>query len=74
MTDELLRMWGNNVKQFRGARQLSVAEFAEAVGVTQATVSRWEAGLMAPRDRHKVAIATVLGVDVYTLFPLVRPA
>ena len=72
MSDELLRVWGNNVTQFRKMRGLSVNDFAMALGVSQATVSRWESGKMAPRDARKVDIATVLNVDVQSIFPLVR--
>lgn len=40
--------------------------------VTQATVSRWEAGLMEPRRQYKPQLAKALGVDVSTLFPMTR--
>jgi transcriptional regulator with XRE-family HTH domain len=73
MSNELLEIWGNNVKTIRGLKGLTVAQFAQEMGVSVATVSRWEAGKMAPKDDNKVEIATVLEVDVRTLFPLTRP-
>lgn len=72
--DEVLRLWGKNIATFRGARDLGQAELAEALGVTAATVSRWEAGLIEPRRNMKVRIAQVLGTDVSVLFPLTRGA
>lgn len=74
MSDELLRLWGRNIANFRKVQGLSVTDFAEALQVSQATVSRWESGKMAPRDYRKVDIATLLNVDVQALFPLVRAA
>lgn len=73
MSNELLEIWGGNIKTIRVLKGLTVTQFAEAMGVSVATVSRWEAGKMAPKDDNKVEIATVLDVDVRTLFPLVRP-
>jgi len=73
MSDELLKLWGANVRNIRtDVRKWSMKDFADEVGVTVATVSRWEAGKMAPSDDNKVEIAAVLDVDVRTLFPLVR--
>lgn len=72
MSGELLRVWGNNIRTIREMKQMSMEGFAEEVGVSVATISRWEAGKMAPKDDNKVEVAAVLGVDVRTLFPLVR--
>lgn len=71
MTEELKRLWGSNVQAVREARGWSRAEFAERLGVTVPTVWKWEKGRLAPRDDHKVAIATALNASVRTLFPLV---
>lgn len=67
-----MRVWGNNIKQIRALKGLSMQEFADAMGVSQATVSRWEAGKMAPKVDNQIEIAAVLDVDVRMLFPLVR--
>jgi len=74
MTDDLMRQWGTNISLARKIKGLSVKQFSEEMDVSVATVSRWEAGKMAPRDGMKMEIATVLGVDVRMLFPLVRAA
>lgn len=82
VSDELLRQWGINVRTFRQVhdRREAIAEgdgmrsMAEYLEVSAATVSRWETGKMAPTDDHKVEIADYLGVDVRSLFPLVRVA
>lgn len=70
--DETLRLWGVNLKNWRTARQLEQSDLAERIGVTQATVSRWEGGKLEPRRHHKVALATALDTDVVILFPLTR--
>ena len=72
MSNELLRLWGANIRTIRSARGLSMEDFARQVGVSTATVSRWETGRMAPRDENKVEIAAILDADVRMLFPLVR--
>lgn len=85
--DETLRQWGRNIGAFRLTRRpdgslrangsdetMSQADLGALLTppVTQATVSRWEAGLMEPRRSYKVQLALVLCVDVSTLFPLTR--
>lgn len=87
--DETLRLWGHNIAAFRITRQpdgsLRPSEDAPQMGqadlgalltppVTQATVSRWEAGRMEPRRIYKPQLARILGVDVSTLFPMTREA
>lgn len=70
--DELHRLWGQNILRGRKALKMSQFDLAVAVGVTPPSVCRWEAGAAAPRDRHKIQLATVLHQDVRQLFPLVR--
>lgn len=70
----MYRIWGQNMALGRKAIGATQQALAEAVGVTQATVARWEAGAMAPRDHHKVSIARYLRQDVRQLFPLARGA
>jgi transcriptional regulator with XRE-family HTH domain len=68
---ERLIQWGRNI---RSGRRLAGFEtqlaFAEALGVTQGTVARWEAGQLAPSDTHKEKIAGLLHQEVRALFPL----
>lgn len=72
MGGEYPRLWGANIKTFRQIRGMTQRQLAEAVGVRTPSVSRWEHGHVAPRDTHKVAIATALECDVRVLFPLIR--
>lgn len=65
-------IWGGLIKDARKERGLSREEFAEAVHVSVATVSRWESGELGVRDSHKLAIAEVLDKNVRQLFPLER--
>lgn len=70
---ELRRQWGKNIEITRRARGLLQYQLADLIGVRPASVCRWETGVAAPTDEHKVAIATALEVDVRQLFPLTRP-
>lgn len=72
MSKDLLESWGESLKAFRSARGFTMDTFAREMGVSVATVSRWEGGKMAPKDDNKVEIANLLGVDVRTIFPLPR--
>lgn len=69
---ELCRTWGRNIYLRRKQKQLSQRQLGDKVGVKDATVSRWESGLLVPRDDHKISIAEALEMDVRMLFPLVR--
>lgn len=84
MADEQLRKWGKNIATTRSLRnsngdlrrpgqdEMSQAELGAMLDppVTQATVSRWEAGLMEPRRAYKAQIAIALGVNPEALFPM----
>lgn len=80
VSDELLRLWGNNIRTFRRHHDVregiperrGMQAMADDLGVSKATVSKWETGKARPTDTHKVAIAEYLEVDVRALFPLVR--
>lgn len=54
------------IERYRRARGLTQVELAEAIGVHQNTVQRWENGAM-PRPGQLVRIAATLGVDPTTL-------
>jgi transcriptional regulator with XRE-family HTH domain len=51
----------------------TVESIAEKIGVNPRTVARWVVGERVPHPRHRVAMATVLGRDVYDLWPELRP-
>ena len=61
---------GNRIRSTRKLRQMSIEDFAAAVGVTPGAVSQWETGRFAPRQHVQVKIATVLDVPWSSLFGL----
>lgn len=71
--DETLRQWGENIRLHREVIGLTQAQLAEQLDppVSQATVARWEAGLMEPRRRYKAQLAPLLHTDTRILFPLI---
>lgn len=52
------------IREIRGRVGLSQTEFAEKLGVTQHTVSRWETGLQRPRDTVLMKISQIFGIQV----------
>lgn len=72
--EELRRIWAANIRFGRRALKMTQQDLADKITprVTQQTVARWEAGLVAPRDEHKRAIAAALHQDARTLFPLTK--
>lgn len=50
---------GQRIKRARESRGWSQPELASAVGVSQATVSRWESGKAAPEDAHMNRLARI---------------
>ena len=60
--------WGERIKAARIAAGHSQRSFAVAMNVDQAVVSRWERGLMTPREHRKIRIAELLDVHVDALF------
>lgn len=68
--DKAKRIWGRNIRITREELQLSQIDLAALLNVTQPTVSRWELGLTAPKDVHRVALAKVLEQEIGVLFPM----
>lgn len=56
------------IKELRQAANLTQAKFAEYMGVTQSTVSQWEAGTVFPAAAKLARMAEVLGCTVGELF------
>lgn len=50
-----------DIKELRKKAALTQAELAEAVGVTQSTVSQWESGKAVPDTLKLPKLAEVLG-------------
>ncbi|MCM8738312.1 XRE family transcriptional regulator [Azospirillum sp. A1-3] len=57
----LMNPLAQRIKQLRKSRGLNQAEFAELLGVTQPTVSRWELGKSEPEFDQIVALADLAG-------------
>jgi transcriptional regulator with XRE-family HTH domain len=78
--DSIRKFFGQRLRQARESYRrddgstMSQAEFAEAIQVTQATVSRWEDGLREPSLFLLSQIAIVLGADITWLIRGSTPA
>ena len=53
-----------NLQRMRKEKGMSQKELADALGVTQGTVSAWESGRWDPTVENLRAVAKVLGVTV----------
>ncbi len=51
---------GRSLRAWRAARRVKQAHAAEVLGVSQATVSRWENGALAPSPRESARLADLL--------------
>ena len=68
----LYQLWGANLRRLCEAKGITREQMAEAISSTDATLSRWEAGIVMPNDARKIEIADYLGVPAVSIFPLVR--
>ena len=57
---------GNILRELRGER--SIAEVADAVGITPSAVGNYEQGIRIPRDEIKKKIAEYFGKSVGEIF------
>lgn len=48
---------------------LTQAQIAEALGIDQAAVSRWESGMYLPKGRNLIALAKLLNCSPEKLLP-----
>ena len=55
--------------RLRKARTLNQETFAQLVGVSQQTLSKYERGLLVPTRDMQAVMAAILGVSVETLYP-----
>lgn len=58
------------LKQYREEHQLSQPELAALLGVTKATICRWENGQRAPRRRDIPGIVEKTGIEPSALMGL----
>lgn len=55
-------IWPRMIAQYRKRHALTQGEFAQRFGVTQQTVSRWEAGVQAPHLEAQATLRAALGL------------
>lgn len=65
---ELYARWGRRLQQRRQGRYTQ-RQLATVVGVTQATISKYETGDLCPPDKLKVRLAGALHASIDELFP-----
>jgi transcriptional regulator with XRE-family HTH domain len=53
---------GGRLRELRESSKLSQADIARALGVTESTVSRWEAGIRRPAREEALRLAALLDV------------
>lgn len=58
---------GSRIRGFRKARELTMVELAEAIGVSQPAISQWESGQDPPGRESLTKLAKVLHVPMSTL-------
>lgn len=56
-------MQNNWILESRKKLQLTQREFAELIGVSVVTVSRWENGFRTPRIKNLIYVADLLGIS-----------
>lgn len=64
----IAEQWGLKIRQRRQALGMSQRELAEAIGVAQPTIVRYEAGTRQVDLETQLAIAAALTTDQETLF------
>lgn len=62
--------WGETIQEIREYRGYSQGELAKKVGVTRATICKWEKEIMCPSIKLAVPLAHILKVDVETIFDI----
>ena len=80
MDPQLRKKWGKTIRLMREVKdkrdgtapEKGLGLMAEALEVSPQTVSRWETGVLTPRDGKKIEIARYLEVSPEVLFPLVE--
>lgn len=65
------RTYGANIFACRKRLGLTQEQFGSRLGVTQATVNRWERGISIPDDDRKVDICGLCGMPFDMIFPRV---
>jgi len=63
---------GPAIRAIREARNLTVTQVAESLGVSKSQVCNWESGARNPRPRHLYALAGLLGCGVDAITQLTK--
>lgn len=62
MSDDLKQIFARNLERLRKLKNISMNELAEQIGVSQSTISDWEAGKKMPRSGSIQKIADFFGI------------
>jgi transcriptional regulator with XRE-family HTH domain len=65
----ITRLYGRQLRERRDKASLTQKQAAEAAGVSQATISRWEAGSEQPDYKSFYALAAAYGCKMSELLP-----
>ena len=60
--------FANNLRKSRQQKNVSIAEFAAALAVSEETVTHWENGIALPPSQMLPKIATLLDASIDALF------
>lgn len=67
----LAKAWGREIRERRKMLGIGQIELAAHCGVSQATISRWESGAMAPRTAMQSRLVSRLAIDPVALHRIV---
>lgn len=65
-----LQQFGKNVRSLRKAKRMTQKELARKIDLTDATISKWEDGLINPGLTHVIKLCQLLNVDLDALLGL----
>ena len=66
----LMRIIGNTIKAAREERGILQKELADAIGVSDAEISRWESGIRLPTTEHIRSLCQHLSIDANIILGL----
>lgn len=58
----------SKIKELRQINDLTMSQLAKKVGVTEATISRWESGDRIPKADYLSNLANALGVSILAFY------
>lgn len=69
MNEKNMKEVGETLKKLRTDRNETIAQVADAVGVSAMAISYYEAGDRRPSDRMKIRLSDHFGVPVTIFYP-----